>query len=62
MPNEANIFEFALKDKKNRNSVLMMSLPDKIGKMHITSDLGYRTPVAREVFRASIRLLGKSIR
>lgn len=55
--NKRNLLAYALADKKSSSGVIMMSLPEKIGKMHTTEGGSYRIPVPQELFKGSIEYL-----
>jgi 3-dehydroquinate synthase len=52
--------KFALSDKKNAAGKLRMSLPDRIGRMHINEDGTFKIPVSLDLFKSSFRYM-KSI-
>ncbi len=54
---EKKLLALALADKKSSSGVIRMSLPEKIGKMHITKDWSYRIPVPAKLFSRSLRYL-----
>ncbi len=51
------LLSFALADKKSSSSMIRMSLPARIGEMHITEDGNYLVPVDRKTFADSIDYL-----
>jgi 3-dehydroquinate synthase len=48
------ITKFALTDKKNASGKLRMSLPERIGRMHVTKDGSFKTPVPIDLLKPSI--------
>ncbi|MGI0080337.1 MAG: 3-dehydroquinate synthase [Nitrososphaerales archaeon] len=48
---------YALADKKSSLGVMRMSLPEKIGKMHMTEGGSYLIPVSKKLFKGSINYL-----
>lgn len=57
---EDRIVNFALGDKKNVGGKLMMSLPERIGRMHKTSEGSYKIQVPERLLSASITALRAS--
>jgi 3-dehydroquinate synthase len=60
--NGKTLVRFARADKKSVSSSLMMSLPEKIGKMHTAMGGNYKTPVPVETFSRSINHLRDVLR
>jgi 3-dehydroquinate synthase len=54
---QKKVLRFAFLDKKTSEGSLRMSLPEKIGKMHIAKDGMYTAPVSRELFLESLSQL-----
>jgi 3-dehydroquinate synthetase len=54
---QKKVLRFAFLDKKNSEGSLRMSLPEKIGKMHIAKGGKYTVPVSRELFLESLSQL-----
>ena len=54
------LLAYALADKKSSSGVIRMSLPEKIGKMHMTESGSYKIPVSEELFKGSIDYLKAS--
>lgn len=55
---ENEILSFAFSDKKNIGGKLMMSLPERIGRMHKTSDGSYKIQVPEGLLKNAIERLG----
>lgn len=55
------ILEFAKLDKKVTGSTIRMSLPERIGKMHVGKDGRHTVTIKKNLFLASIRHLKKEI-
>jgi 3-dehydroquinate synthase len=51
---QEKIAKFILSDKKNAGGKLRMSLPERIGKMHLTKEGNFKTPVSFDLLKPSI--------